>query len=95
MHSGWIRQIGGNDPSEIIILAFLILELIYRIFEDPFGFVSDALSINGRKNWNLAEKLPQNPLFQIKSRKKYQKISIKPPELKIGSIAVRLQLSNG
>ena len=49
-HSGRIRHIGGNDPSEMIILTFLGFELIYGIFDSQFTFVSDALSINGGEN---------------------------------------------
>jgi len=40
---------GGNDPSEIIIMAILSFELIYGIFDRQFIFVSDAPSINGGK----------------------------------------------
>ena len=65
---------GGNDPSEIIIMAILSFELIYRIFDSRFTFVSDALSINGGKKWNLADKLPQIPPFRKKIRKKIPKI---------------------
>ena len=74
VHSGWIRQIRGNDPSEIIIMAILSFELIYGIFDSQFTFVSDALSINRGKKWNLADKLPQIPLFRKKKSKKTPKI---------------------
>jgi len=38
---------GGNDPSEIIILAILRFERIYEIFDSQFTFVVGASSING------------------------------------------------
>ena len=40
---------GGNDPSEIIIMVILSLEPIFGIFLHQLTVISDVLSINGRK----------------------------------------------
>ena len=68
---------GGNDPSEIQILANLSSELIYVIFLDRFAFVSYALRMNSRKKWNLAEKFPQIPIFDFEKLKNAENLMVK------------------